>query len=101
MTYLLLYVLLLYIEKAFDCVSHEFLLKVLDYFNFGENFIKWVKTFYAARKSYAMKNGFLTKSINMVKGIFQGCPIPPHLFLFVMDSFGNAIANNSKIKRIV
>ena len=35
--------LLLDIEKAFDSVSHEFLLRVLEKFNFGNNFMKWVK----------------------------------------------------------
>ena len=68
-------ILLLDIHKAFDSVSHEFLFKVLNHFNFGENFIRWVKTFYSSRKSYVMNNGFLTKQIDMEKGIFQGCPI--------------------------
>ena len=65
-------VLLLDIEKAFDSVSREFFVSVLEYFNFGKNFTQWVKTFYSSRKSYVMNNGFLTKSISMEKGIFQG-----------------------------
>ncbi len=93
-------VLLLDIEKAFDSVSHKFLFKVLDYLNFGDNFIKWVKTFYSTRKSYVMNNGFLTKPIDMERGIFQGCPISPYLFLCVMETLACAIRSNSNIKGI-
>ena len=45
-------ILLLDIEKAFDSVNHDFLLQVLKYFDFGDNFISWVKTLYTNRKSY-------------------------------------------------
>ena len=38
-------IVLLDIEKAFDSVHRDFLLEVLKRFNFGENFIKWVKVF--------------------------------------------------------
>ena len=93
-------VLMLDIEKAFDSVRHEFLFTVLEYFNFGENFIQWVKTFYSSRKSYVMNNGFLSNSINMDKGIFQGCPISPYLFLFVMEVLAIAIRENPDIKGI-
>ena len=30
-------------EKAFDSISHNFFGEVLNFFNFGENFIKWIK----------------------------------------------------------
>ena len=32
-------------EKAFDSVSWEFLFKVIEYFNFGNSFMKWIKVF--------------------------------------------------------
>ena len=38
-------VLLLDIENSFDSVSHEFLFSVLEYFNFGENFIQNILLF--------------------------------------------------------
>ena len=98
---LLAAIVLLDIHKAFDSVSHEFLFKVLNHFNFGENFIRWVKTFYSSRKSYVMNNGFLTKQIDMEKGIFQGCPISPYLFLCIMETLAIAIRNNPNIKGIL
>ena len=62
-------ILLLDIYKAFDSVNHDFLFEVLKRFNFGETFIKWIRTIYSSRKSYVINNGFLTKPINMERGI--------------------------------
>ena len=75
-------IVLLDIEKAFDSVEHGFLYEVLSRFNLGDNFIQWVKTFYNCRKSYVINNGFRSKPIDMSRGIFQGCPVSPFLFLF-------------------
>ena len=85
------------IEKAFDGVDHVFLLEVLKSFNFGENFIKWVKVFYNNRKSYVINNGYFTDVIDMQNGIFQGCPISPYLFLCVIEVAALAIRQNEDI----
>ena len=79
-------ILLLDIQKAFDSVNHEFLLKVLRRFNFGDKFVDWIKTLYSSRKSYIVNNGFFTKAVTMERGIFQGCPISPYLFLLVIET---------------
>ena len=47
-----------------------------------------------------MNNGFLSKSISMEKGICQGCPISPYLFLCVMEVLAIAIRENPGIKGI-
>jgi hypothetical protein len=38
--------LLIDFATAFESVSWTFMHKVLEFFNFGENFISWVKLFY-------------------------------------------------------
>ena len=93
-------ILLLDIQKAFDSVSHNFLFQVLAKFNFGDNFIRWIKVLYAERKSYITNYGNLTKSINMQRGIFQGCPISPYLFLLVIECMALAIRQNPNITGI-
>ena len=93
-------ILLLDIQKAFDSVNHDFLLKVLHRFNLGENFIKWISTIYNSRKNYIINNGFLSKPINMERGIFQGCPISPYLFLLVIETMALAVRQNNGIKGI-
>ena len=93
-------ILLLDIQKAFDSVSHEFLLRVLKRFNFSEKFIGWIKAFYANRKSYVLNYGNLTTAIDMERGVFQGCPISPYLFLLVIETMAIAIRQNDNIKGI-
>ena len=91
-------IVLLDIEKAFDSVEHGFLYEVLSRFNLGDNFIQWVKTFYNCRKSYVINNGFLSKPIDMSRGIFQGCPVSPFLFLFAIEILAIAVRSNDNIK---
>ena len=93
-------IVLLDFEKAFDSVEHEFLFEVLNRFNLGNNFVQWVRTFYNCRRSYVINNGFLSRPINMSRGIFQGCPISPFLFLFALEVFAIAVRDNDRIKGI-
>ena len=44
-------------EKAFDSVEWEFLFKCLKAFNFGSDFLHWIKTFYTNVQSCIMNNG--------------------------------------------
>eukprot|EP00057_Strongylocentrotus_purpuratus_P026288 XP_011680762.1 PREDICTED: uncharacterized protein LOC583642 [Strongylocentrotus purpuratus] len=93
-------ILLLDIQKAFDSVSHDFLCCVLRKFNFSNEFIDWIKVFYSGRKSYVSNYGNLTRPLNMERGIFQGCPISPYLFLLVIESMALAIRQNPNIQGI-
>ena len=93
-------IVLLDIEKAFDSVNHNFLFRTLEHFNFGPKFIEWIKTLYSARQTYVMNNGFLTNRISMHRGIFQGCPISPYLFLLVIEILALSIRQNEQVKGI-
>jgi len=45
-------------EKAFDRVSHEYLLALLRKYGFGQKFVKWISIFYTDIFSYVKCNGF-------------------------------------------
>ena len=47
-----------------------------------------------------MNNGFLIDRISMQRGIFQGCPISPYLFLFVIEIFALSVRQNEKLRGI-
>ena len=52
-------------EKAFDSLDHSFLLKILEKFNFGTQFVQWIKTFYTYTSSCVLNNGFITDLFNI------------------------------------
>ena len=61
-------------EKAFDSLSWNFLFKVLEKFNFGQSFIKWVRIFYTNISSCIMNNGIATPLFSVKEGLDRGSP---------------------------
>ena len=70
-------------EKAFDRVSHSFLLKILEKFNFGPTFISLIQTILTDIKIQVKVNGYLTEEINITRGIRQGCLISALLYVLI------------------
>ena len=87
-------------EKAFDSVDHNYMFNVLKHFNFGDSLIKWVKTFYTYASSCVLINGFITDNFIIERGVRQGCPLSPYLFIIVIELLSNYIANNPDIKGV-
>ena len=72
-------------EKAFDSLSWNFLYKVLSFFGYSNNFIKWVKLFNMDIKAYILQCAFLSKEINVQRGCHQGDLISSYLFLLGVE----------------
>lgn len=95
------YVISLDLEKAFDRVEHEFMFAILEKFDFGQNFIKWLKILYKGAKSQIKCNGFLTGAFSVSRSIRQGCPLSAQLYSLVAESLGLAIMGEKEIKGVV
>ena len=87
-------------EKAFDSLNWNFLYKSLEFFGFGESFLGWIKTFYKNISSCVTNNGFFTSSFNLKRGVRQGDPLSPSLFIIVLELLALSIRNNDQIKGI-
>ena len=87
-------------EKAFDSLNWNFLHKSLEFFGFGESFLGWIKTFYNNVSSCVFNNGFSTPSFNVKRGVRQGDPLSPSLFIIVLELLALFIRNNDQIKGI-
>ena len=87
-------------EKAFDRVDRRFLDRILQQMNFGPSFKHWIKVLYAGAKSQIINNGWLSDPVNLERGLRQGCPLSPLLYVLVAETLGQAIRNERKIQGI-
>jgi ribonuclease HI len=79
------YYLILYdVAKAFDSVIHDFLHDLLKHLEFPKWFRNVVKSFFRGIKVKANISG-VSLWFYISRGIKQGCPLSPLLFVIVMD----------------
>ena len=71
-------------KNAFDSISREFLFRTLSVARFGSSFIQWIHTFCNNISSGVSNNGFATAHFDIQRGVRQGGPISPYLFIIVL-----------------
>ena len=88
-------------QKAFDSVNRKFLYSTLAAFNFGPIFIQWIHTFYQNITSSVLNNGFSTGPFEIQRGVRQGDPLSPYLFIIILEVLAISIRENDDIQGIV
>ncbi len=88
--------LILFVDfyKAFDTISHQFMIRTIEFFGFGEKFQKVVKTLYKGCNSSVKLTCGTTPRFCINCGIRQGCPLSPFLFLLVTQVMAVHIKKN-------
>ena len=89
-------------EAAFESVSWSFLLKALDYYNFGPYCKHLVKLLYLNNDNFSRisLDGFLGEKIYMQRGIRQGDPASGYLFNLVVEPLTNQLMQSSLMRGI-
>ena len=87
-------------SKAFDLIEWPFIMKTLDHLNFGTGIKRWVNIFYTNIKSAVQNNGFITSWFKPSKGVRQGCPLSPYLFILSAEVLSNRISQESNVRGI-
>ena len=64
---------------------------------FGPSFIGWVKLLYSDIRSSVIINGYTSRSFKPSRGVRQGCPLSPLLYVFTMEVVGVSIRANPAI----
>ena len=85
-------------EKAFDSVAWSFIEKSFKFYNFNNEIIQWIKTFYNGIKSTVIVNKSPTAWFPIERGCRQGDPISPYIFLLCAEILAHMIRQNKKIK---
>ena len=93
-------ILLIDFEKAFDTINWTFILKSLELFNFGPNLMHWIKVLYTSINSCVLNNGNASNFFTLERGIRQGCPVSPYLFIIAVEIMAIAIRSNKEIHGI-
>ncbi|GJU93123.1 RNA-directed DNA polymerase, eukaryota [Tanacetum coccineum] len=73
-------------EKAYDSVRWDYLDDVLKRFGFGEKWCGWIQNCLLSSKGSVIVNGSPTKEFQFHRGLKQGDPLSPFLFLLIMES---------------
>ena len=86
--------------KAFDSIDWDFIEQVLDFLNFGVDMKHWVKIFYTDITSCVMVNGHYSEYFSIGRGVRQGDPLSPYLFLLCAEILAQTIRECDRIKGI-
>ena len=86
------------IEKAFDSVEHSFIFAVLKKFDFGDDFIQWIKTFLFDASSCVMNNNFSTGYFKIDRGTRQGDLLSVFIFILCLEIFFIQVRSDTSIR---
>ena len=76
-------------------------MKTLQYFGFGPSILSWIKCFYSNIESCILNNGWTTNFFEIQRGVRQGCPLSPYLFVLSVEVLAKAIRKDRNIKGIL
>jgi len=87
-------------EKAFDSISWNYMYATLEKYGFSERFTGYVKTLYYGIESCVINNGTTTRYFPIRRGVRQGDPLSPYLFILCIEPLAEAIRKNINIEGI-
>ena len=84
--------------KAFDTIEWSFTYKVNALLNFGGSIQRWISTFYSNSESAVLNNGFCSNYLKLSRGVRQGFPLSPYLFIITVEILACKIRQDREIK---
>ena len=73
------------IEKAYDSINWNFLMKVLHKMGFGSHWMEWIWWCISTAKFSVLVNGVPAGYFSNSRGLHQGDPLSPYLFVLGME----------------
>lgn len=85
-------------EKAFDRLSHEFLLMVLERMKMPPDILDFIRIIYSNMTSRININGLITGPFDITRSVRQGCPLSMLLFVLVAETLNQSIKKDDDIR---
>ena len=93
--------LLVDFQKAFDSINWKYVIDILERFNFGPTFVKWVEIIYTNISSYVTNNGRSSHYFGLHRGVRQGDPLSPYIFIIAVEIVALVIKQNREIRGVM
>eukprot|EP00253_Pinus_taeda_P017716 PITA_17716 len=87
-------------SKAYDRLSWNYLGKVLESFGFSRRWIDWIHSLISSPNFSILVNGTPSKTFTASRGIRQGDPLSPFLFILAAEGLGRFIKKEREANRI-
>lgn len=87
-------------QKAYDRIAWEFLDSILKNFDFSPRWRRWIKQCIGIVTLSILVNGEVNDYFKNSRGLRQGDPISPYLFILVAEALGRTITKQKGRGRI-
>ena len=86
-------------QKAFDSIEKPAIISTLKKFGFGDTFVSYISVLLKNTLGCVRNGGWHSSWFETQRGVKQGCPLSPYLFVLVAELMSIKIRSNPQLKK--